>query len=470
MKKVFFVIFLGVLSVSFFFLSNGPVSAATNMPDICNAGFTDSQGESYSADDWCTDCPDGPYDFCNAGIQYHFSCISDGLFGMYCSCDHNSAWYESCSGNCTNWNCTKGASCSGGSCGGGSACPSGQISPHRVCQSGQCVEVAGCGVETCQSNSTCASTNKTISNVTLSPSKTSYNAGESVSISWSSTNFIYGLNYFIVQLLDSGGSMVKEYSPYPLSPASWNIPSDVPAGTYTFRVCEMVSGGSCGTVRSNSASFSIQEVGGGCPSGQMKPHKECSGTSCIQVDTCGTSQCNDDSNCTSGGGCPSGQMKPHKECSGTSCIQVDTCGTSQCNDDSNCTSGGGCPTGQVKPHKECSGSTCFSVSSCGVNLCNTDTECGGGGGGGGPVEIQNPIKAGSFEDIIGNIINFIFKIAIVLVPLLVIVAGFFFVTSAGDVKKVTQAKSILIYTAVGLFIVLLSKGILAIIKQILGTS
>jgi len=70
--------------------------------------------------------------------------------------------------------------------------------------------------------------------------------------------------------------------------------------------------------------------------------------------------------------------------------------------------------------------------------------------------------------VVGNIIDFIFKIAIVLAPLMVIIGGFFLVTAGGDLNKVNQAKNLLLWTAIGFAVVLLSKGILAIINQILG--
>jgi len=84
------------------------------------------------------------------------------------------------------------------------------------------------------------------------------------------------------------------------------------------------------------------------------------------------------------------------------------------------------------------------------------------------IVIQNPIVATSFEAVVGNGIDFIFKIAIVLAPLMVIVGGFILVTAGGNVNKVSQAKNLLLWTAIGFAVVLLSKGILAIINQILG--
>ena len=84
------------------------------------------------------------------------------------------------------------------------------------------------------------------------------------------------------------------------------------------------------------------------------------------------------------------------------------------------------------------------------------------------IEIGNPITAGSFEEIIDNLIDFVFKIAIVLAPLMVVVGGFLLVTAGGNISQVGKAKSLLLWTAIGFSVVLLSKGILAIINQILG--
>jgi hypothetical protein len=84
------------------------------------------------------------------------------------------------------------------------------------------------------------------------------------------------------------------------------------------------------------------------------------------------------------------------------------------------------------------------------------------------IQIVNPLEAESFEIIVDNIINFIFKIAIVLAPLMVIVGGFLFLTAGGNIQQISRARNLLIWTAIGFLIVLLSKGILAIINQILG--
>jgi len=78
-----------------------------------------------------------------------------------------------------------------------------------------------------------------------------------------------------------------------------------------------------------------------------------------------------------------------------------------------------------------------------------------------------PFETKSFEELIDAIINFIFLVAIVIVPIMILIAAFYFLTSGGNSEKVNTAKKIILFTFIGLFIVLLGKGIVAIIKQIL---
>jgi len=82
--------------------------------------------------------------------------------------------------------------------------------------------------------------------------------------------------------------------------------------------------------------------------------------------------------------------------------------------------------------------------------------------------ICNPLRAKSFEELIDRIINFVLWIAIAIAPLMIVIAAFHILTSGGDPKKVETGKNIILYTIVGLFIVILAKGIVIIIRGILG--
>jgi len=105
---------------------------------------------------------------------------------------------------------------------------------------------------------------------------------------------------------------------------------------------------------------------------------------------------------------------------------------------------------------------CSSNSSCACGIVPS-TYCSGNA-----VCIENPLQADTLEEIVDNIINFVFKIAIIVVPIMATIAGFMFVTSGGNPEKYNKARDLLIWTAIGLAVVLLSKGASSIINQILG--
>jgi len=56
--------------------------------------------------------------------------------------------------------------------------------------------------------------------------------------------------------------------------------------------------------------------------------------------------------------------------------------------------------------------------------------------------------------------------AFAVVPAVIIIAGYFFVTSAGDPAKVSQAKKMVLYALIGLLIIGMAKGIVTLIKGV----
>ena len=82
--------------------------------------------------------------------------------------------------------------------------------------------------------------------------------------------------------------------------------------------------------------------------------------------------------------------------------------------------------------------------------------------------ICNPILGEDFAFIVNNIIDFIFKLAIFVAPLMVVIGGFMFLTSAGDIQKVAQGRRLMIWAAVGFAIILLAKALMAMLTSILG--
>src|SRR4030042_2267882 len=88
----------------------------------------------------------------------------------------------------------------------------------------------------------------------------------------------------------------------------------------------------------------------------------------------------------------------------------------------------------------------------------------------GQVTIDNPLASDSLEDLIDGIITFIFWVATALAPLMILIAAFYFLTSGGNPQQVSTAKKIILYTLIGYTIIIISKGLIIILKDILGVT
>jgi len=86
------------------------------------------------------------------------------------------------------------------------------------------------------------------------------------------------------------------------------------------------------------------------------------------------------------------------------------------------------------------------------------------------VTFDPPSHWTTFQEIIDAIINFIFYVGVAIFPIMAIIAGFLILTSGGDPAKVKKAKDILLYSVIGLFIVLFAKSIIYVIESALGVS
>jgi hypothetical protein len=131
----------------------------------------------------------------------------------------------------------------------------------------------------------------------------------------------------------------------------------------------------------------------------------------------------------------------------------------------------------------CKSTDCtFDTSGCtgGPGVCDNDGVCETGetyencpndcrGGGGITVTITSPTKWKSLQEMINAITSFLYAFSLVVVPLMIIIAGFFFVTAAGDPKKIEDAKRIILYALIGFIIILLAKGIISVLEQTLGS-
>jgi len=84
------------------------------------------------------------------------------------------------------------------------------------------------------------------------------------------------------------------------------------------------------------------------------------------------------------------------------------------------------------------------------------------------VTIENPLRAQSFWDLIDKLIDFIFYLAIAIAPIMFIVAGFYFITAAGDPEKINTAKKMILWVLIGLLIVFLAKALIVFFGEMFG--
>lgn len=108
-----------------------------------------------------------------------------------------------------------------------------------------------------------------------------------------------------------------------------------------------------------------------------------------------------------------------------------------------------CPGGTCDAGLECKGGRCHKA-------CPLGQTC-----------IQNPLNACSFEDLVGSITDFIFYIALALLPLMVLIGSFYIMNAGGDPNRVDTGRKVILYAVIGFTIIFFAKGIVAIIKYVL---
>jgi hypothetical protein len=85
----------------------------------------------------------------------------------------------------------------------------------------------------------------------------------------------------------------------------------------------------------------------------------------------------------------------------------------------------------------------------------------------GIFKLDNPLKAESFEDIVAALARWIYLISIPLASIMILYAGFLFMTSGGNEERIKTAKRTLLWTVVGIVIIIIGSGFISLIKDIL---
>lgn len=84
----------------------------------------------------------------------------------------------------------------------------------------------------------------------------------------------------------------------------------------------------------------------------------------------------------------------------------------------------------------------------------------------GVIEIQPPIEARTFAELIGHLINIIFTIALVLAPVMIIIGAFYFLIPSEGGKNIETGKNIIKYTIIGFIIIIAATGIVELLERV----
>ncbi|MCH7828746.1 hypothetical protein IH982_02720 [Patescibacteria group bacterium] len=94
---------------------------------------------------------------------------------------------------------------------------------------------------------------------------------------------------------------------------------------------------------------------------------------------------------------------------------------------------------------------------------------GGGPGGGGPPIISpsdlNPISSETLQELLENVLNFLFGIAVVVLPIIILYGGILLLTAGGAPEKILRARTILLWAVIAFAIILLARGLPAILRS-----
>lgn len=82
------------------------------------------------------------------------------------------------------------------------------------------------------------------------------------------------------------------------------------------------------------------------------------------------------------------------------------------------------------------------------------------------VSLRNPIAADTPQELIGSIINYVLGIIGPLALLMFVVGGLTWMTSAGNPDRIKKGQSILIWSAIGLVVVLFAYGLVRVLFEL----
>lgn len=85
------------------------------------------------------------------------------------------------------------------------------------------------------------------------------------------------------------------------------------------------------------------------------------------------------------------------------------------------------------------------------------------------MSLENPLAQDTLWGAIDAVLNFLILASFVIVPILIIYAGFLMIFAAGDATKIKKGKDIIFWTVIAVAIILFAKGLPAIVKGVFAS-
>lgn len=82
--------------------------------------------------------------------------------------------------------------------------------------------------------------------------------------------------------------------------------------------------------------------------------------------------------------------------------------------------------------------------------------------------ICNPLEVESFEELIEKIVDWLFNIAAIVAPVMIVLGAILFMTAGGKAERISTGKKVILWTIVGFLIILFSKGLINLVNYIIG--
>ena len=83
------------------------------------------------------------------------------------------------------------------------------------------------------------------------------------------------------------------------------------------------------------------------------------------------------------------------------------------------------------------------------------------------VELPNPLGLKTIIELLDRIMGFIFIMSIPVATIMLMYAGFQYITSAGNPKNIPAISKMIQYTLIGFFVVLAARGIISVVQSVL---